>query len=105
MYRLHLQYFEIFLKSVKSAHFNELSTIFLRALKIHLFTKIFQNVKIVMLQWNIWQYLTNVSIAMKDWKYFLYVYAIFCAMWVESNHQNFSILNAKSCDLSQNPQK
>ena len=23
MYRLHLQYFEIFLKSVKSAHFNE----------------------------------------------------------------------------------
>ena len=24
MYRLHLQYFEIFLKSVKSAHFNEI---------------------------------------------------------------------------------
>ena len=23
MYRLHLQYFEIFLKSLKSAHFNE----------------------------------------------------------------------------------
>ena len=24
MYRIHLQYFEIFLKSVKSAHFNEI---------------------------------------------------------------------------------
>ena len=51
MYRLPLQYFEIFLKSVKSAHFNEIVyAIFLKALNIYLLTKIFQNVKIVMLQ-------------------------------------------------------
>ena len=50
MYRLHLQYFEIFLKSVKSTHFKKLSTIFLIALNIYLFTKIFQNVKIAMLK-------------------------------------------------------
>ena len=60
MYRLHLQYFEIFLKSVKSAYFNEIVPIFLEALNICLFTKIFQNVKIVMLQWNILQYLTKI---------------------------------------------
>ena len=46
MYRLYLQYFEIFLKSVKT----KLFTIFRKALNIYLFTKIFQNVKIVMLQ-------------------------------------------------------
>ena len=53
MYRLHLQYLEIFLKTVK------LSTIFLKALNIHSFTKIFQNIKIVILQGNILQYLTK----------------------------------------------
>ena len=38
----------------------KLSTIFLKALNIYLFTKIFQYVKIVMLQWNILQYLTKI---------------------------------------------
>ena len=50
MYRLHLQYFEIFLKSVKSAHFNEIVYNISKALNIYWFTKIFQSVKIVMLQ-------------------------------------------------------
>ena len=49
MYRLNLQYFEIFLKSVKSAHFNEIVYNISKSVK-YLFTKIFQNVKIVMLQ-------------------------------------------------------
>ena len=51
MFRHHLQYFEIFSKCVKSAHFNEFClTVFLKVLNIYLFTKIFQKVKIVMLQ-------------------------------------------------------
>ena len=52
MYRLHLQYFEIFLKSVKSAHFNEIVYIISKSIKYLLVSKIFQNVKIVLLQWN-----------------------------------------------------
>ena len=56
MFRLHLQYFEIFLKSVKSAHFNKIT----KALNIYWFTKIFQNVKSVMLECNILQYLTKI---------------------------------------------
>ena len=43
----------------------KLSTIFLKALNIYLFIKIFQNVKIVMLKWNILQYLTKIL-----WQYF-----------------------------------
>ena len=35
------EYFEIFLKSAKSAHLKKLSTIFLKALNIYWFTKIF----------------------------------------------------------------
>ena len=50
MFRHHLQYFETFLKCVKSAHFNEICTVFLKVLNIYLFTKIFQKIKIVMLQ-------------------------------------------------------
>ena len=65
-----MQYFEIFLNSAKSAHSTKLSTIFLKALNIYLLTKIFQNVKIVMLQWNILQYLTKniVTIFQLQWK-------------------------------------
>ena len=59
MYRLHLQYFDIFLKRVNRQISTKLSTIFLKALNIYLFTKIFQNVKIVMSHWNILQYLTK----------------------------------------------
>ena len=50
MFCHHLQCFEIFLKYVKSAHFYEICTVFLKVLNIYLFTKIFQNFKIVMLQ-------------------------------------------------------
>ena len=51
MFYHQLQYFEIFFKCIKSAHFNEmLSTVFLKVLNIYLFTKIFQKVNIVILQ-------------------------------------------------------
>ena len=50
MYLLHLQYFEIFLKSVKSAHFNEIVHNISKSIKYLFVRKIFQNVKIVMLQ-------------------------------------------------------
>ena len=56
MYHLHLEYFEILLKSAKFGTFQRnLSTVFLKALNIYLFIKIFQKVKIVMLHWNILQ--------------------------------------------------
>ena len=46
------------------------------------FLKIFQKVKIVMLRWNIMQYLKkfcdNIPVAMKCWKYFRHLSAIFC---------------------------
>ena len=51
MYRLHLQNFEIFLKSVKPAHFNEIAYNISKRIK-YLFVY------------------ENISIAMKDWKYF-----------------------------------
>ena len=39
MYRLHLQYFELFLKSVKSAHFNEIVYTISKSIKYLFFYK------------------------------------------------------------------
>ena len=39
MYRLHLQYFEIFLKSVKSAHFNKMVHNIAKSIKYLFFYK------------------------------------------------------------------
>ena len=57
MYQLNLQYFEIFLKSVKSAHFNEIVYNISESIEYLL---VYKNIKIVMLQWNILQYLTTI---------------------------------------------
>ena len=72
-----------------------ISTIFLKILNIYLFSKIFQKVKIVMLRWNILQYLTKmlrqyISIAIKYRKYSWHFSAIFCAMW------GINFVNAKN---------
>ena len=50
MYRLHLQYIEIFLKSTKPAHFNEIVYNISESIKYLLVYKNIQNFKIVMLQ-------------------------------------------------------
>ena len=50
MYRLHLQYFKIFLKSVKSANFNEIVYNISKRIKYLFVYKNISSVKIVMLQ-------------------------------------------------------
>ena len=62
----HLEHFEILLKCVK-------------LLNNYFFSKIFQEVKIVILQY-LQRCCNNFSIAMKDWKYISHISAIFCAM-------------------------
>ena len=55
MFRHHLQYVEIFLKCVKSAHMNEISVQYFQKYWIFIYLqKYFKNIsEIVMLQWNI----------------------------------------------------
>ena len=49
MYRLHVQYFKIFLKSVKSAYFNEILHYISKSIKYLFVYKIFQNVKVILM--------------------------------------------------------
>ena len=80
MYRLHLQYFEIFLKSVKSAHFNEIVYNISKIIKYLFFYKNISESQ-------------NCNVAMKDSKYFCHVSAIFCAIWVILYHEVLKFLS------------
>ena len=55
-----------------------LSSIFLKLLNIYLFSEIFQKVKIIMLRWNILQYLTNMLTQYFSWNERLEIFLTCC---------------------------
>ena len=77
MYRLHLQYFEIFLKSVKSAHFNEI---------VH---NIFKSIKYLFVYKNISECL-NCNAAVK-------YFAIFQLQWKIGNISHMFLQSSVLC--------